>query len=66
MDQCRYLPQQSGCNKRLRAAADMISAVVRVLSVETTLFTDDVWVIDSTPVECGRSRETTKRSDLAG
>ncbi|MFB9576209.1 IS982 family transposase, partial [Streptomyces yanii] len=27
---------------------------------------DDVWVVDSTPVECGRSRETVKRSDLAG
>ena len=27
---------------------------------------DDVWVVDSTPVECGRSRETAKRSDLAG
>jgi len=25
-----------------------------------------VWVVDSTPVECGRSRETVKRSDLAG
>ncbi|MCR3753568.1 IS982 family transposase, partial [Lentzea californiensis] len=32
----------------------------------TTLWTDDVWVVDSTPVECGRSRETAKRSDLAG
>jgi len=27
---------------------------------------DDVWVADSTPVECGRSWETAKRSDLAG
>jgi Transposase DDE domain. len=25
-----------------------------------------VWLADSTPVECGRSRETTRRSDLAG
>lgn len=24
------------------------------------------WLVDSTPVECGRSRETVKRSDLAG
>src|ERR1017187_2315935 len=29
-------------------------------------WTDDVWVVDSTPVECSRSRETVKRSDLAG
>lgn len=27
---------------------------------------DDVWIVDSTPVECARSRETVKRSDLAG
>lgn len=27
---------------------------------------DDVWIADSTPVECGRSRETAQRSDLAG
>ena len=27
---------------------------------------DDVWVVDSTPVECARSRETVQRSDLAG
>ena len=25
-----------------------------------------MWVVDSTPVECSRSRETVKRSDLAG
>ena len=30
------------------------------------MWTDDVWVVDSTPVECGRSRETALRSDLAG
>lgn len=30
------------------------------------MFTDDVWVVDSTPVECARSRESVKRSDLAG
>ena len=32
----------------------------------TSSVSDDVWVVDSTPVECGRSRETAKRSDLAG
>jgi hypothetical protein len=62
----RYLPQQSGYNKRLRAAAGLIKAVIRVLATDTTLWTDDVWVVDSTPVECGRSKETVKRSDLAG
>ena len=37
-----------------------------MLAADTSLWTDDVWVVDSTPVECGRSRETAKRSDLAG
>ncbi|GGJ63140.1 hypothetical protein GCM10010121_087300 [Streptomyces brasiliensis] len=61
-----YLPQQPGYNKRLRKAADLIRRITRTLACDTTLWTDDVWVVDSTPVECGRSRETVKRSDLAG
>jgi hypothetical protein len=60
------LPQQPGYNKRLRKAADLIRRLTRTLARDTTLWTDDVWVVDSTPVECGRSRETVKRSDLAG
>ena len=44
----------------------LISALIRMLAADTSLWTDDVWVVDSTPVECGRSRETAKRSDLAG
>jgi hypothetical protein len=62
----RYLPQQPGYNKRLRDAATLITHVIRALSVDTTLWTDDVWVIDSTPVECDRSKETVRRSGLAG
>jgi hypothetical protein len=61
-----YLPKQPGYNKRLRAAADLLRQVIGVLATDTSWWTDDVWVADSTPVECGRSRETTKRSDLAG
>ncbi|HSV65493.1 MAG TPA: IS982 family transposase [Mycobacteriales bacterium] len=61
-----YLPQQSGWNKRLRQATEMITAVMRALAADTTLWTDDVWVVDSTPVECGRSTQTVRRSDLAG
>ena len=60
-----YLPQQPGFNKRL-PAVDLLGQVIRALASETTFWTDDVWVADSTPVECGRSRETTKRSALAG
>ncbi|AEM88700.1 transposase IS4 family protein (plasmid) [Streptomyces violaceusniger Tu 4113] len=61
-----YLPKQPGYNKRLRKAAELVRRVTRALASDTTLWTDDVWVVDSTPVECGRSRETVKRSDLAG
>ncbi|HEU5266986.1 MAG TPA: IS982 family transposase [Jatrophihabitans sp.] len=61
-----YLPQQSGYNKRLRALAATIGWLIGMLGRDTSLWTDDVWLADSTPVECGRSRETAKRSELAG
>ncbi|MFD8547359.1 IS982 family transposase [Streptomyces sp. NPDC059649] len=61
-----YLPGQSGYNKRLRAANTLISRFIRTLARDTDLWHDDVWIVDSTPVECARSRPTAKRSDLAG
>ena len=61
-----YLPGQSGYNKRLRRAGGLLGSVIRALASDTALWTDDVWLVDSTPVECGRSRETAKRSVLAG
>lgn len=61
-----YLPKQPGYNKRLRKAAELVRRVTRELAADTALWTDDVWVVDSTPVECGRSRETAQRSELAG
>ncbi len=61
-----YLPQAPGYNKRLRKAAGLIQQVIRLLAVDTALWSDDVWAVDSTPVECGRSPETVKRSELAG
>jgi hypothetical protein len=57
---------QSGYNKRLRKAFFLFIRVIRMLAMDTSLWSDDVWVIDSTPVECGRSRETARRSDAAG
>ena len=62
----RYLPGQPGYNRRLRGAAGLITALIRLLAADTSLWADDVWVVDSTPVECGRSRDTARRSDLAG
>lgn len=61
-----YLPRQPGYNKRLRRLGGLLDALIHHLGAQTSVFTDDVLVVDSTPVECARSRETVKRSDLAG
>lgn len=61
-----YLPGQSGYNKRLRAAGPLLAELIRLLALDTDLWRDNVWVVDSTPVECARSRPTAKRSNVAG
>ena len=61
-----HLPLQSGYNKRLRKLAATMSWLISELGRQTSIAEDGVWVVDSTPVECARSRETVKRSDLAG
>src|SRR4051812_7211199 len=61
-----YLPGQSGYNKRLRAALPLLKRVIRMLAADTDLWADPVWLVDSTPVECARSRPTAQRSNLAG
>jgi hypothetical protein len=61
-----YVPAQSGYNKRLRRAAGQLRDVMALLARDCESFFDDTWLVDSTPVECGRSRETAKRSDLVG
>jgi hypothetical protein len=49
-----YLPQQPGYNKRLRALAGTVGWLIGMLARDTSLYSDDVWLADSTPVECGR------------
>ena len=61
-----YIPGQAGYNKRLRKSAGQLQALVRILGEDTDAWADDVWLIDSTPVEAARSRPTVKRSNLAG
>ncbi|MFV2180016.1 IS982 family transposase [Actinomadura sp. LOL_016] len=61
-----FVPLQPGYNKRLRAALPQIKRTIRTLAADTDLWHDTVWITDSTPVECGRSRPTVQRSDLAG
>ncbi|MGH9270721.1 MAG: IS982 family transposase [Ilumatobacteraceae bacterium] len=61
-----YLPGQAGYNKRLRRSATQLQAMIRLLAEDTDVWSDDTWLIDSTPVESSRSVPTTKRSRLAG
>lgn len=61
-----YLPQRPGYNKRLRNATDTMRHIIAMLTRSCPSYSDDIWLVDSTPVECGRSRQTAKRSDLAG
>jgi hypothetical protein len=61
-----YLPQQPGYNKRLRALAPTIALVIGELAVSSPSFCDNLRLLDSTPVPCGQSRETARRSELAG
>ncbi|MFJ9146992.1 hypothetical protein ACIRP7_02730 [Streptomyces sp. NPDC102270] len=61
-----YVPRQPGWNKRLRAALPLVKKAIRLLPVDTDFWFDNHWIVDSTPVECGRSRPAVKRSDMAG
>jgi hypothetical protein len=61
-----YLPKQPGYHKRLKAAAPLLATVMDYLARECPSWHDQVRLIDATPVPCGASRETVKRSELAG
>ena len=60
------IPGQSGWNKRLRALSGTMSWLITALGRSTSIWDDTLWLADSTPIECARSRPTVKRSDLAG
>lgn len=59
------LPQQPGFHKRRRRLADTIEWLMGIFAADSPGFRDDVLLVDSTPVECARSVETTRRSRLA-
>jgi hypothetical protein len=61
-----YLPQQSGYNKRLRAALGLVKRVIRLLARSSDFWLDACWIADSTPVPCGMSRSTVQCSDRGG
>jgi hypothetical protein len=63
------LPQQPGYFKRRRRLSDTLEWLMGVFASQSPGFHDDLLLIDSTPIECARSRETVKRagaSSLAG
>ena len=61
-----YIPKQPGYNKRLRALAPQICLAIQHLARVSPSFCERLRLLDSTPVPCGASRETVKRSELAG
>ena len=59
------IPGQAGYFKRRRRLADTLEWLMSVFASQSPGFYDDLLLVDSTPVECARSRETVKRSQLA-
>lgn len=61
-----YLPEQSGYSKRVRALTPEIERAINYLAYVSPSFCDGLRLLDSTPVPCAASRETVRRSELAG
>lgn len=59
------LPKQPGLHKRRARLADTIAWLVEIFAAASPSANDELVVIDSTPVECGRSVDTARRSALA-
>jgi hypothetical protein len=61
-----YVCGQAAYNRRLRRAAPLVAGILHALAVGSPSWCDQWRLLDATPVPCGQSRETVKRSDLAG
>lgn len=59
------LPKRPGYHKRRERLSDAIEQLIAVFARDSPGFHDDLLLVDSTPVECARSIETTRRSHLA-
>src|SRR5215470_4592510 len=59
------LPNRPGYLKRRQRLTDTIEWLTGVFASESPGYSDDLVLVDSTPVECARSVETTRRSQLA-
>jgi hypothetical protein len=60
------LLSQPEYNRRLRGAADLLEDTLRWLATHTPATTELLRLVDGTPVPCGASRTTARRSDLFG
>lgn len=60
-----YLPKQPGYSKRIKAAGPLIAKVLDCLALEVSAGSDEFRFIDATPISCGCSVSTVKRSGLA-
>jgi hypothetical protein len=60
-----HLPSQDALHKRRARLAETIEWLTGVFAAQSPGNSDDLLLLDSTPVECGRSVETTRRSQLA-
>jgi hypothetical protein len=61
-----YVCGQAAYNRRLRRAAPLVAEILHALVVCSPSWCDTWRLLDATPVPCGASRQTVKRSDLAG
>jgi len=61
-----YLPHQPGYHKRVKAAAPLICQATLYLARLCPSQASELRLLDATPVPCGTSGETARRSELAG
>ena len=61
-----YLPARPGCNKRLRRSSRLLQRIMEYLARTSASWHDDLPLVDSTPVECGRSSLAARRLELVG
>jgi hypothetical protein len=59
------LPKQPGFHKRRARLTETIEWLVAVFAQQSPGYYDDLVLLDSTPVECARSVETVRRSQLS-
>jgi hypothetical protein len=61
-----YLPTPSAYNRRLRRTAALVCLAIQDIAAHTPSWGDQLRLVDSTPVPCAASRQTVRRSALAG